>query len=163
MNRLPALAAALLATVILAACKPVVQPLQYGVHECDYCRMTLVEERYGGELVTRTGKVYTFDSVECLVAYVQENQVPTKDIHGTYVVDYSVPQQLISVADARFLKSTQLLSPMGANITAFSRDQDVHGAQNVFGGQVISWDEVHNLVRTEWGGRRKVPTPDSTS
>lgn len=163
MNRLPVLIVALLATVVLAACTPGAVPLQYGVHECDHCRMTLVEERYGGELVTRTGKVYTFDSVECLVAYQQENQVPAEDIHDTYVVDYSVPQQLIRVADARFLKSTQLLSPMGANITAFSRDQDVYGAQNVFGGQVISWDDVHNLVRTEWGGRQKFPTTDSTS
>ena len=79
----------------IGGCTPGPQPLNYGVHECDSCRMTLMDERYGGELVTNTGKIYTFDSVECLASYLESGEVPREKVHGAYVTDYGTPGQLI--------------------------------------------------------------------
>ena len=138
-------------TISLAACKPELRPLQYGLHQCDHCRMTLMDERYGGEIVMRTGKVYTFDSIECLTAFRLSDVAPDDDdIHGLYVVDYGKPGDLISIQSATFLRSTQLLSPMGANLTSFARQQDASGARDVFGGELLTWTEVREVVKDEW-------------
>jgi copper chaperone NosL len=112
--------------------------------------MTLMDERYGGELVTRTGKTYTFDSIECMAAFDSAQSVPAERVHDRYVVDFGEPGKLISVEQAIFLQSTQLLSPMGANLTSFARTQDAHGAKDVFGGEILSWSEVRDRVHNEW-------------
>jgi copper chaperone NosL len=137
----------------LAGCNPSPRPLQYGVAECDHCRMTLSDERYGGEIVTRTGKIYTFDSVECLAAFSHLGPVTAGEIHDSYVIDYGSPRTLVRAADALFLKSTQLLSPMGANLTAFRRDQDARGARDVFGGDLLTWEDARRFVESEWVNR----------
>ncbi len=137
-------------TVCLAACQPEPRPLQYGLDACDHCRMTLSDERYGGEMVMSTGKIYTFDSVECLAAFRITGDVNADHVHDMHVVDYGQPGVLMHVAEARFLRSTQLLSPMGANITAFARDQDARGARDVFGGDLLTWSQVLDVVEKEW-------------
>ncbi len=134
----------------MAACRPEPRPLRYRVDDCDHCRMTLMDERYGGQLLTRTGKAYVFDSVECLAAYEQGGSVPSDAVHSLYVTDYGEPGALVPVDSALFLQSTQLLSPMGANVTAFRRMQDASGAQNVFGGDLLTWPQVRTFVATEW-------------
>ncbi len=111
--------------------------------------MTLTDERYGGEIVTRTGKIYTFDAIECLAGFVAEGTLDSDQVHDFYVADYGSPRTLIRAADAHFLKSTQLLSPMGAGLTSFQREQDARGARDVFGGELMTWEEVREFVTKE--------------
>ena len=48
------------------------RPLAYGEENCTECWMTLEDDRYGAELLTRTGRAYPFDSIECLVAFLAD-------------------------------------------------------------------------------------------
>ncbi|MHB1169281.1 MAG: nitrous oxide reductase accessory protein NosL [Longimicrobiales bacterium] len=135
------------ATVLVAACSPGPVPIVYGDDMCTHCRMAIVDERYGSELVTRTGLTHTFDSIECLADYVLRlDDVET--IHSLWVTSFQHPGELIAVEDALFLHSEMLRSPMGANLTAFRSDAITERSLlDSFGGDVLTWEEVLRHVR----------------
>lgn len=154
-RRIPA-TAVLLAIV---ACSPKPQPIAYGDDACETCLMGIADERWGSEIVTRTSKVHTFDSVECMVAYLLHKADP-EDVHSVWVTDFADPPTLIPVAEAFFLRSDNLKSPMGLGLTAFG-DQSIRSGAvlDSFGGDLLSWDEVIEHVRSAWpeGGPHASP------
>ena len=105
--------------------------------------MTLADDRYGAELLTTTGRVYPFDSVECLVSFLDDRDSGI-DVHSSWVTDFANPGQLIRADDAYYLKSETLTSPMGGGLTAFARVEDRDGARNAFGGEVLDWAAVRD-------------------
>ncbi len=142
----------LLCLLAIAGCKPAPRPLDIGADQCEYCLMTVSDERYGGEIVLSTGKVLPFDSVECLAAYLLENAA---DVHSLWVVDYAQPGALLPVEEATFLHSDALRSPMGLNLTAVNPEA---AAQMDVEGQWMDWEEVMDLVRTR--GTHSHPAAD---
>jgi len=141
---------ALLATalVAVAACAPEPKPIVYGEDVCVHCRMAIVDDRYGTELVTRTGLTHTFDSIECMADYVLGLDDP-ESVHSLWVTSFQHPGALIAIDDALFLQSEMLRSPMGANLTAFRSDAVTPTVLvNSFGGVVMNWDEVLEHVRS---------------
>lgn len=145
----------LLTLLLISACSPEPKPIQYGQDTCAHCRMVITDQRYGTELVTSKGKTYTFDSIECLAAYVQEHK---DEVQSLWVTDFQHPSGLMPVEKAFFLHSDELRSPMGLNLTAFGDQITPASVLNSFRGSVLSWDEVVALVGKEWpGGRRAMP------
>jgi copper chaperone NosL len=150
--RVAGLAVACLAAVLALACQPAPRPIAYGRDTGDYCRMTIMDERWGAELVTRTGKVYVFDSIECLASFYLEEQVAHEDVHSMWVTDFYDPPTMLTVEDAFFLHSRDLPSPMGMNLTAFSSKIRRDAVTNSFFGELLDWDGVLDLVRSERHG-----------
>ncbi len=56
-------------TLLISSCGSKPEPINYGHDECEFCRMQISDNRYGAELVTDKGKVYKFDSIECLIEF----------------------------------------------------------------------------------------------
>jgi copper chaperone NosL len=139
-------AVALLA-LALAACEAKPAPIAYGHDECAYCRMTITDPRFGAELVTRRGRVYKFDSIECLAGFVASGQVPAGDVHSLWVTDFAHPPQLIPAREARYLRSIGLRSPMGLNLAGFARASDLENARTRYGGAASGWDRILTEVR----------------
>lgn len=139
----------LIGVLLAGACAPRPEPIRYGEDVCAHCRMVIMDERYGAELVTTKGRVFKFDSIECLAAYVLEMS-DSSDIHSLWVTAFHTPGQLIRVDEAVLLRSRALNSPMGANLTAFNAAV-VSGdsAVNAFGGEVLSWEDVLALVTAQ--------------
>lgn len=133
-------------TVLAAGCEPGPRPIAYGEDVGDYCRMTIVDEGYGAELVTETSKVYVFDSIECLAGFYLEESVAHDDVHSMWVTDFQNPPTLIAVEDAFFLHSRDLPSPMGMNLTAFSDAIRRDAVTNSFYGDILDWEGVLMLV-----------------
>lgn len=120
-----------------------------GVDGCADCLMMLDATGHGSELVTTTGKIYTFDSIECMNNYVftyDGDEVP----HSLWVTDFSNPDRLVEANEAYYLRSEALSSPMGLGITAFSRLEDRDGAVHAFGGDALDWHAVRALVAEAW-------------
>ena len=140
------LPAVLLAT--LAACTPEPQPIRYGEASCDHCRMHLTNEQFGAELVTSTSKIYVFDAVECLAAFHLDR--PGLSVHSLWVTDFADAPRLLAVDRARFLHSPTLRSPMAVNLAAFSPSEPAHALVDTYGGEVLDWPGVLELVRREW-------------
>ena len=129
---------------ILMACNSEPKDIKYGQDNCDYCHMTIVDEIHGAELVTDKGKVYTFDSMECLINYKDEHEY----IYSHEMTNYfEAPGKLIPLKDAFLLKSEQLPSPMGGNVTAFQTEEKLHQIMNEKGGEEISYADAQQILK----------------
>ena len=148
---------ALLVTTLLSGCaEPAPRALVAGVDGCADCLMVIDASGYGAEIVTRTGKVLTFDSSECMTSHLAG--LDPADVHSLWVVDFSNPEALVPAESAFYLVSPTLGSPMGLGITAFGRAQDRDGAVNAFGGDPMDWDGIRTLVAQAWpDGRPPMP------
>jgi copper chaperone NosL len=65
------------------------------------------------------------------------------------VVDASNPKQLIDGVTASYLISEKLPSPMGANLSAYSKKSDAEANQKQYGGELKTWDDM--LVKFKVG------------
>jgi len=131
-------------------CTPEPQPISYGYDQCIHCKMIISDARYGSELVTVKAKIYTFDSVECLAAYISKKDFVSHTIHSLWVTNFLVPHQLINAKTAVYLHSPQLASPMGLNLTAFSTHASAEEIRRQYPGTVIDWQNVQSTVNQTW-------------
>jgi copper chaperone NosL len=140
-KRRPAMAAAALSMAASAACAgggP--RPFKLNEDSCDFCRMSIVDARYGGQAVTTTGRVYTFDSIECLAGFAR--RVPSGTIRSLYVVDLQHPGTFVHVEQAGFLKDVMITSPMGKSIAGFISPAAAEEQRAMLGGHVARWADV---------------------
>jgi len=154
---LPAVAVPLvLLTAVIAlapGCGQKAQPIEYGSDECAFCRMTITDSRYGTEIVTRKSRVYKYDSIECMVrAITSERDFPAADAARSYVTDFDRPGELIDAETASYLRSEELPSPMGMNLTAFARRDAAERQQAERGGDVFDWAGLREYVTGTQGG-----------
>ncbi len=148
-SRRAALAATAGGALVVAACAaggP--RPISYGRENCDYCRMTISDARFGTELITTTGAVKVFDSIECLASYYLD-ATTRGDAREVYVTDFRRPGTFIPADRARFVRGGRG-SPMGLSLTAFANDAEANAARDELGGaEVLGWGDVLDLVSRE--------------
>ena len=131
--------------VLISSCAVEPQPIQYNQDECAYCKMKISDPRFGAELVTSKGKVYKYDSAECLFrTYLEE-----KNTTYSYklVTDFSQPNTLIPAGEAIFVISEKQPSPMGGNLSAYASKNQAINVVKEKGGDVLSFDGVLNKYR----------------
>ncbi len=126
----------------LSGCSTKPQPLRIGQDNCDFCKMTISDHRFGAELITKKGKVFKFDDEKCIIGFLNTKKVVQADISGIYFVDFSIPAKLVNVDEAHFLQSPALKSPMGGNIAAFSNEDSLANTFQQINGNKISWEEM---------------------
>ena len=125
---------------LFTSCNIGPEPINYGQDTCHFCSMTIVDKQHGSEWVTDKGKVFKFDSVECLL----NNQTQTdRETIAFYMCNhFSDPGELISAENAFFLISEGIPSPMGAYLTAFDSRASAMKAQSEHGGTIYNWIEL---------------------
>ena len=129
---------------VLVACGRTPAPIEYGSEGCDYCRMEITDPRYGAQLVTSTGKVHAFDSVECLASFAAS--MPADRTRAILVSDFANPGTMLPVEAARFHRDTRRSGPMGGGILAVSRTADSTWVAHNVRGAALAWDEVRALA-----------------
>ncbi|HEX7016228.1 MAG TPA: nitrous oxide reductase accessory protein NosL [Cyclobacteriaceae bacterium] len=132
----------LVSSALWLACSVKPEPLQYGVDACHTCKMTLVDRKFGAEVVTAKGKVFKFDDVNCMVNFLNSGEVQERDIAYRLVVDYSSPEKLIPAGDAFFVKSDLIRSPMASGIAAFEGEQSMREQVRAWKGIYLTWGEL---------------------
>ena len=133
---------------LAASCSVKERPISYGMDDCDYCKMTIMDHRYGAELVTQTGKVYTFDAAECLIDYLYHNEAVSQDALLLLVTSYTEPDTLIDAKISTYLVSKEMPSPMGAYLTSFSDGEIAAAFHQEKGGELFTWDELFENFRS---------------
>lgn len=126
----------------LSSCNTSPQSIRIGKDNCDFCKMTISDARFGAEIVTKKTKLFKFDDEHCLISFLQAKQVKEPDIAGVYFTDFNSPHQLIKVEEAIFLQSPALKSPMNGNIAAFRDEESFEKAFQKFYGNKISWGDM---------------------
>jgi copper chaperone NosL len=133
--------------ILLASCGSKQEPINYGHDECEFCRMQISDNRYGAELVTDKGKVYKFDSIECLIEFAMVKNLIGDSNQNLIVTDFAQPVTFIDAKSAYYVHNDNFRSPMGLNLSAFdseiSRQKFV--AEN--SGQILNWIDVIELVK----------------
>jgi copper chaperone NosL len=136
-----------LVVIIITSCSKQPQPINYGEDECEFCKMIVMDKRYGAELVTDKGKIYFFDSIECLVGYI-DNQKMTKDNYTSlWVSNYADPGNIIDAENAIYLKNDALRSPMGLNTLAVETEIQLEPIVKEYGGTQLQFKDLFKLVR----------------
>jgi nitrous oxidase accessory protein len=130
----------------LSACSSAPRPLVQGTDACDYCRMSVSDVRFGGELQVKNGRIYTFDSIECLASFYLD-AADRDDVRGVWVADYST-SKLIAVDSAFFVQASRVQSPMGRSLIALAAPTSATQLAQ-YGGRTLHWLDVVEFVRSQ--------------
>ncbi len=139
----------ILGIISLSSCSVEPQPIAYGQAGCEHCKMTITDTRYGAEIVTQTGKAFFFDSIECMTAYLQEQEGLQEKVVMLLVTDFNQPQTLIAADRAAYLQSERLPSPMGMYLTALAAPTHAQELQQSYRGRILNWQEVQQAVQND--------------
>lgn len=127
--------------LILTSCSVEPKKIDYGKDHCHFCNMTVVDQTHASEYVTKKGKVYIFDAIECMVNELIELQ-NEGDTSFLLVANYQAPGELIDAKTATFLISKEIKSPMGANLSAFSSVEKASEILKEHGGKIYTWEQL---------------------
>lgn len=134
----------LIILLVFVSCTSGPSPIVFGEDECSECKMKISDHRFGAEVITQKGKIKKFDSVECLVDYLNNNQ--QQEIAGSYVIDFLNPKVLLDANTSGYLISKKIPSPMGGFISSYTNSDIAKTQQNKSGGQVYSWTNLKNYL-----------------
>lgn len=137
-----------IAFFFIGCSEPETVPIDFNKDHCDHCKMTISDKKFGGELLTKKGKVYKFDAIECLAAfYEEESTVTHADIHSMWVIDLVHPGDLIGAEKAHYFHSEGIKSPMGMNVSAINTAKELETVRVNFVGEELTWQGVLDLAK----------------
>jgi copper chaperone NosL len=116
--------------------------MQIGIDDCENCKMTISDARFGGEIITRKGRIYKFDDIVCLRAFMKDGSIKVSEIEATYLVDYSYPHSLIPVSNCILSSSENYESPMYGNIAAFASKDSADKYNLQMQGEIVLWNKI---------------------
>lgn len=138
-NFLVAVPLLLLSLFVVMACSNEPQPINYGHDACSFCEMTIVSKNFAAQAVSSKGKQFKYDSVECLVHHLGQEEM---EMEMVWVTDYQHPGVMIEAHKAFFVINDSVKSPMGANLAAIRHDRT----------NTLSWEELQaNLLQNASG------------
>jgi copper chaperone NosL len=147
-SKLPAvLTSSLLAGLIMISCTAKPEPFSYGKDNCYFCKMGIVDAKYGGEVITKKSKVYKFDDLVCMVRFLQSETLKENEIAKKVIINFEKENDFLDVSKAVFWASPELRSPMGSNAAAFATKQAAEKAKAGKEGQIMSWDELYKKIK----------------
>ncbi|NDP27559.1 MAG: hypothetical protein GZ087_09070 [Flavobacterium sp.] len=117
-----------------------VVPLKLNVDNCDFCKMSISDGKYGAEVITQKGRIYKFDDIMCMVNYSKEN-ADTK-MMAYYVNDFAQDNNLIPAETAFFLSGGDIQSPMHGGIVAFSKKNEAREIGRKLNAKPIAWNTI---------------------
>lgn len=125
---------------LLFSCEVEPEQINYGNDACHFCKMTIVDQQHAAQYVTKKGKQFKFDAIECMVNELSEKEI--EKIGILLVSDYQEPGQMTSALDATYLISKEIKSPMGANLSAFESVQIANTTKDESGGELYTWIQL---------------------
>ncbi|MGB5289798.1 MAG: nitrous oxide reductase accessory protein NosL, partial [Ignavibacteriaceae bacterium] len=103
--------------------------------------------RYGAEMVTDKGKVYKFDSIECLTEFAVVKNLIGDSNQKFLVTDFAQPETFIDASTAFYVLNDNFRSPMGLNVSAFGSEISRQKFVAESGGSLLYWVDVIELVK----------------
>lgn len=128
---------------LFVSCETGPQQINFGKDVCDYCKMTIMDKKFGAELMNSKGKTQKFDAAECMINYIKRDVAYIPKHY--YVINYETTEELINAETAIYLQGGQVRSPMGGKLAAFRTKEAAEKFQQELQGTILSWDEVKRL------------------
>jgi copper chaperone NosL len=134
--------AAITVCFVLVSCSTEPEALQYGKDACYHCKMTLMDNKFGAEIVSKKGKIYTFDDANCLASFINSGQLGDTEIAHCLITDYTHPGTLIDAGKATYIQSDGVKSPMGSHVAAFTDENKAVALNQTLNGEVFKWNAL---------------------
>ncbi len=123
--------------VVLSSCSADQQPIKYGTDNCDHCKMTIMDKRFGAEGVNKNGKAFKFDDLSCLAKFEKTGAVKEGLF---YVATFDKNDGELFKADGLyFVQDDAFRSPMAGNVAAFSTEEAANNYAKSKNLPVMSW------------------------
>ena len=133
--------------LFISSCSTGPEKIAYGKDACDDCKMTIMDPKFGGEIITKKGRVYKFDDAHCLAHFLQSGNIKEQAIAQTVFADYEKEGNFLNSPSLFFVQSPQLKSPMNSNAAAFSNKQEASQKAAVVSGTVLDWQTLYNTLK----------------
>jgi len=114
--------------------------IKLNVDNCDFCKMSIADGKYGAEVITEKGRTYKFDDIMCMMNYCRENS--NTKISSYYVHDFTQDNILIPAPTAHFISGGTIKSPMRGGVIAFSSEKDAKEFGTKLNAEFITWDAI---------------------
>jgi len=105
-----------------------------------------MDSKFSAQMVTKKGRNYKFDAIECMIWFLTEGYVKKEDVYGMRVSNYAQPKEWINAEEAHFLISPEIRSPMGAHLAAFPSQQQAQKYQEKLGGEIYSFNQIIDVL-----------------
>ncbi len=135
-----------LLALVLLGCSGKPEEIAYGRDICTFCKMAITDPRFAAEIITKKGKVYKFDSIECMIAATLDGTVDPAEVRHYWVKDFET-REWVDAEQARFLQSPRMRSPMGVNLVAFATREHMEAFKMKYDGLELSFEDLPNVVR----------------
>ena len=132
----------LLLAISLCACTIEPVSITYGNDACDFCKMNIVDKQHAAEIITSKGKAFKFDALECMMNYMNRNEIHSEDLSFILVCDYHQPGEFIDAKKATYIFSENIPSPMGAFLSAVGTKETAEALIELKGGEIEDWNSL---------------------
>lgn len=133
--------------IFFTSCSTKPEPFNYGKDVCYTCKMGIVDPKFGGEVITKKGKVYKFDDMICMTRFLKSGEVKEDQIRQNVTINFQKQNDFIHVNNATFYVSPDLKSPMGGNAAGFISQQEAESFKGQGNGQIMNWDELYKTFQ----------------
>lgn len=128
---------------IICSCSNEPAKINYGKDLCEHCKMTIMDKKFGAELINKKGKTLKFDSGECMLSYMKtDKKIEAAQI---LIINYANPEELINAEKSFFLHGGNVNSPMGGQLAAFKTREDAEKFQEELQGDLVLWTDVTQI------------------
>ena len=143
------IAAAIFLFFVITGCRPDNSPvpIDKGLDMCEYCRMTITDLQYAGEIIERK-KVHKFDDIGCMLAYAQTHNLNTNNA-GFWVMDFD-SLNWVKAEEANYVLSSEIKTPMAYGIIAFKDPIKANNTADKTKGEVM---QFLTLLDIDWKAR----------
>lgn len=143
----PLVIVALIFLLGFSSCSTEPEPFAVGKDDCHVCKMGIADLRFGGELITKKGKIYKFDDMRCMMDFIKSGTVEEKEISKKLFMNFEKPNEFLDVKTAWFVASKEMRSPMNSNISAFANKTAAENILKDKQGEIVTWDEIYQRVK----------------
>jgi len=131
---------------LVMGCNPKAEKINFGKDQCAECKMTIVDTKFGAEILTKKGKTYKFDDTHCIAAFLERRGVELSNIYHVFFVDYNGNNELVDVDSAEFVVSSRLKSPMGGAAAFRNLAEAKKKSAEIEGSRVTNWATLYNIL-----------------
>ncbi len=133
--------------LFLLSCNTKPEPFLPGKDVCQFCKMGITDTRFGGEIITKKGKIHKFDDLHCMISFLKAGGEAEKNISHKVTINFEKPNAFIDVASAAFLISPDLKSPMGSNAGGFVNKLATEKYAKNKQAETINWQQLYNKLQ----------------
>jgi copper chaperone NosL len=132
--------------LFLSSCSTKPEPFHAGKDVCHFCKMGITDTRFGGELITKKGKIYKFDDLHCMIGFLKAGGEVESNIAKKVVINFEKQNDFIDVSTASFVISQELKSPMGSNAAGFISRQAAEKYSMNKQADIVTWQELTHKI-----------------